>query len=106
MNTPTVDEFSGLNEALKNAIEQTENTADPILAGGVCVLYKSRMLEMLSVEAADIEFGSLHALSVALLEALVKQEDDLRVKRPLQQALQLAAQAQKRRLTAPPGKLN
>lgn len=106
MNEPAVDEFGALNEALRNVIEQTSESKDPIMAGGVCVLYKSNEIEMLSVEASGSEFGTLHALSIALLEALVKQETDQRVRRPLQQALQLATHAQQLRFISPTGKMH
>ncbi len=106
MSELIAEEFTLLNDALKHVVERTSASSDPVLAGGVCILHKSKMLHMLSVESADEEFDTLNALLIALLGALVEQEKDPRVRKPLQQALQLTNQAQKLRLTPPNGILN
>lgn len=80
-----------LNRALQQVIRAAATADDPVMAGGVCILYKSRMMEMLSVETSDMEFGTLNAL--------IAEELDSTVKSLLQKSLGFATKAQQTRLS-------
>ncbi len=100
------EEVQKLRQALREVVDGAVKTKDPVLAASVGILYKSRTMEVISVEALNTEYGTLNALSIALLGALVKQELDPRIREPLEQAFRHASAAQRARLSPPSGKPN
>jgi hypothetical protein len=93
------NELTVLGSALGQLVEGSTTSADPVLAGGLCVLHRSNTVSLVSVEAPDAETGTLITMAVALLAALVGQEQDPRVLAKLQKALKAATEAQIARVT-------
>jgi hypothetical protein len=95
-----------LQEELQRVVEGAASPDDPVLAGGLCLLRRSLELEVVSVEAAGEESGTLLALSVALLGALVNQETDAQIQASLELALQHANVARRASIAPLTGRVN
>lgn len=102
----TEPEVLSLQEQLERVVEGAGCLENPVLAGGLCVLRRSLELEVVSVEAAGEESGTLLALAVALLGALVIQESDARIRGSLELALEHANVARRACIAPVSGKVN
>jgi hypothetical protein len=88
-----------LGTALGKLVEDTLSGEDPVLAGGMCVLHRSNICSVASIEAPNTESGALLMLAAALLLALSQQETDARVRERLRAALKAVNEAQVTRVT-------
>jgi hypothetical protein len=93
-------ELNVLGNALGQLVGDSIAAEDPILAGGLCVLHSSNQVSLVSVEAQETEDGgTLLTMAVALLSALLTQENDPRVQAHLRTALKATTDAQIVRVT-------